>query len=287
MDRAAVLVGLALLTACGGEQPWQARFAVRGRWAGEREIAFRIETDGGALAAEAFRQAVRDALADWQATGCARFHEARVGEEHELVFAWAAEEHGACVPFGTDPSIAHAGPVGPGTFVHFDAEREWDGAGLRRAALHEVGHVLGLDHSPDECALMYPEPAEARSRLADSDLAAIHSLYGGGERSAADLSITRASGEHVLALHSVAPRGLTRWSAADTDGDGDAELLVWRTDRPGHAALWTYHFGPGPALERAVGPRYGAAPRAAPPGPDLLRADLDGDGALEVVRRGE
>lgn len=286
MGRVAAFVGLALLAACGGEQPFQARFAVRGRWAGEREIAYRIETDGGAVAAVPFRQAVLAALAAWQATGCARFHEARVGEEHELLFAWAAEEHGACVPFGTDPSVAHAGPVGPGTFVHFDAEREWDGALLSRAALHEVGHVLGLDHSPDEDALMYPEPAPTRCSLSPSDLAAIHSLYGGGASRRGDLEVTTMDGAWVLTLRRVAPPELTEWSLIDVDGDGAFALLVWRTDEAGHGALWEFHFGRGPVLERVLGPRYGvAAPREA-----ALKAregDLDGDGRAEVVRRRE
>jgi hypothetical protein len=227
---------------------------------------------------------VRAALGDWQATGCVRFREAPPGGEGELLFSWARAEHGACVPFGADPSVAHAGPVGPGTWVHFDAQREWDGDALRRAALHEIGHVLGLDHSPDERAVMFPEPARARRRLSGSDLAALHSLYGGGQDSPGDLVVERLDGEPVLTLRAVAPRELARWSVLDCDGDGAGEILVWRTDRAGHGATWEYRFERGPLLARALGPRYGLAPRGEEPESGQLRADLDGDGVPEVVR---
>ena len=169
---ALALLGLVPLAGCGAE-PFQARFAVRGRWQGPRDVAVRIDTDGGALTPRAFRSSVRQALEAWQATGCVSFHQARADEPGELVFAWARGDHGACVPFGSDPSVAHAGPPGPGTFVHFDAERAWDRAALQRAALHEIGHVLGLEHSDDEEAVMHPEPSLGRARIADSDRAGI------------------------------------------------------------------------------------------------------------------
>jgi hypothetical protein len=280
-----LLVLAALLAACH-EAPFQARFAVRGRWRGEREIAYELEAQHGALAPAQLARAVRSALDEWAATGCATFHEARAGEAPALTFAWAFDEHGACVPFGRDPSVAHAGPVGPGTCVHFDAQRAWDVESLRRAALHEIGHVLGLDHSPDEGAVMYPEPSPDRAHLAQSDLAAIHSLYGGGASASGDLVITKGGEE--LVLHAVAPPELTDWKLADTDADGVLEVLVWRTDAAGHGALWSHHFAPGPRLERSSGPVYGAVlPGTRGQAGQPSSGDLDGDGRPETVSRGD
>ena len=285
----------ALAAACGAEEPFQARFTVRGRWAGEREVAYRVDPAGGALDSATFRRALEGALAGWAETGCATFREAREGEEPALAFSWARGEHEGCVAFGADPSVAHAGPVGPGTFVHFDAEREWDEAALERAALHEVGHVLGLGHSDDERAIMHSQPSPARSRIGASDLAGLRSLYGSADGGGAitdsdgdgDLLVLDARGEVALVLSGVAPSGASAWWLSDLDRDGASELLVRRTDEAGHGATFQYRFGPGPALELASGPRYGgAAPSARVLGP-AQRADLDGDGALELVRRAE
>ncbi len=227
-------------------------------------IAYRVEVADGPLAPTELRAAVEHAARLWSATGCASLRAAGADEAPALVFSWRRGEHDDCPPFGADPSVAHAGPVGAPSFVHFDADREWSLAGerglsLRQAALHELGHVLGLDHTTDEAAAMHPEPAPSRDALAPSDLAGIHSLYGGGSRARGDIQVTDESGTLLLALRSIAPPGLCEWGVFDTDGDGDRELLTWRIDAEGGGAFWSYHFGPGPVLERAYGPAWGVA----------------------------
>lgn len=265
--RLAAALLLAALAGCARAEPFQARFTVRGRWPQGNALVYRIQPAGGALAPAVFARAIAAALTEWEATGCARFRAARAGEEAQLCFAWERGPHAECRPFGADPSLAHAGPVGPGSFVHFDAERDWCAGGLRQAALHEVGHVLGLDHSPDEESVMYPEPAPERAHLARSDRAGIHSLYGGGPSAPGDLVVRSASAELTpeLTLHALAPNELTGWSLFDTDGDGDDEILVWRTDERGFGALWSAHFAPGPRLARTIGPLYGVLPPGAEP----------------------
>src|SRR5262245_52456308 len=89
---------LASLAACARSEPFQARFAVRGRWPGERTILYRVESEGGALSPLEFRHGLESALAQWQSTGCAVFREARADEAPALVFAWKHGAHGECVP---------------------------------------------------------------------------------------------------------------------------------------------------------------------------------------------
>lgn len=43
--------------------------------------------------------------------------------------------------------------------------------------LHEIGHVLGLDHSDDPASVMFPQ-LNSRTALAPSDIAAVQALYG-------------------------------------------------------------------------------------------------------------
>ena len=64
-------------------------------------------------------------------------------------------------------------------------------------------------------------------------------------------------GARTPILRRVAPAGLTDCAGFDADGDGDHELVVWRTDVAGHGALTTYHFAQGPRLARTIGPAFG------------------------------
>jgi len=289
------LLGLAGACSPPAAEPFQARFAVRGRWPGERSLTWALDDRPGVLTPDVTRAALQAALEEWQATGLVRFQRATGAGTADLIVGWRQGKHDACPAFGADPGFAHTGPVGPGCFVHLDLERNWsatDGQGLslRAALLHEVGHVLGLDHSPDEEALMYPEPSPARAHIARADLAGLHSLYGGGARGDGDLEIRGASRrEPAAVLYQVAPSALCGWGLLDTDQDGSQEILVWRRDGPRATAtrgsagaprgaprdalggaqedgsLWTFHFqsGPdGPELVRTQGPYYGVTSSA-------------------------
>ena len=55
----------------------------------------------------------------------------------------------------------------------------------------------------------------------------------------------------------MAPPSVAEYTVFDSDGDGDDEVLVWRTDRPGNGALMIYHFDTGLELSHTVGPLYG------------------------------
>jgi hypothetical protein len=64
--------------------------------------------------------------------------------------------------------------------MHFDASETW-GVGVNTdlfsVALHEAGHALGMAHSSDPAAVMYPYYHVATGLNAD-DIAGIQSLYG-------------------------------------------------------------------------------------------------------------
>ena len=52
------------------------------------------------------------------------------------LFGWRRGHHGACEPFGIAATVAHSGPVRPGTFIHFDADRQWHTGDAETAESH-------------------------------------------------------------------------------------------------------------------------------------------------------
>ncbi|KAG5560862.1 hypothetical protein RHGRI_004022 [Rhododendron griersonianum] len=83
-------------------------------------------------------------------------------------------------PWGT---IAHAFPPTDGTF-HYDADESWsvgaepNSIDYETVALHEIGHLLGLDHSSVREAIMYAEaPVGVTKGLHGDDIEGIKALY--------------------------------------------------------------------------------------------------------------
>ncbi|XP_062910146.1 collagenase 3-like [Mobula hypostoma] len=113
----------------------------------------------------------------------------RISEgEADLMISFQRREHGDGSPFdGPGNLLAHAFEPGInlGGDAHFDLDEHWtlgsEGYNLFLAAAHEFGHSLGLGHSKDIGALMYPMYAYQPERqfiLPEDDLQEIQRLYG-------------------------------------------------------------------------------------------------------------
>jgi hypothetical protein len=261
-------------------------FTIRGRLADPSALRWRIAPGPDPVDGPSLHAALAAAAATWSAEPGVGFRAVGADVPAELIVSWQTASSDPCGRFGRDDSVAHTGPMGPGTFVHLDASRAWtlepgaSGERLDVALAHELGHVLGLDHTPDPSALMYPDTHLAAP--AASDRAGLASLYGGGEDGPGDVVILAAVGEGRAAptLRRIAPPGRTALSLFDTDGDGDDELLVWRTDREGIGALTVYQFAtvdaagdPQARLERSIGPLLDVVP---PGAISCLRTGPDG-----------
>lgn len=237
-------------------------FTLRGRWPDPSRLTYRVEDRPGPVAAEAFAAAIAEACAAWTSTGLVGLVPAADGAEADVTLGWRRGHHGACEPFSADSAVAHSGPVRSGTFVHFDAGREWSTDGAQGntvygTALHELGHVLGLGHSHAADAVMRTGVVRAVP-LSDSERFGLQTLYGGGDDAPGDVRVQSTSGEpRRTMLRGVAPSGRSEFAVFDTDGDAKDELLVWRTDREGLGQLMIYHFGSGLQVQRTTGPFLG------------------------------
>ncbi|XP_015989474.2 stromelysin-1-like [Rousettus aegyptiacus] len=154
----------------------------------ETGLTYRIVNYTLDLPRDAVDSAIKKALKVWEEVTPLTFSRIYKGEA-DIMITFAAREHGDLVPFdGPGMVLAHAFAPGPGINgdAHFDDDEKWtkdtSGTNLFLVAAHELGHSLGLFHSANSEALMYPvyNPLTdlARFRLSQDDVNGIQSLYG-------------------------------------------------------------------------------------------------------------
>ncbi|XP_069046772.1 matrilysin-like [Lepisosteus oculatus] len=130
---------------------------------------------------------VKTALRLWSKVTPLKFIRINKGEA-DIMIKFASCRHGDDFPFdGPGGELAHAFAPGKGLLgdAHFDRDETWSlgqsGINLLLVAAHEFGHSLGLGHSQDKDALMYPTYSyrnTAGFQLSRDDIAGIQSLYG-------------------------------------------------------------------------------------------------------------
>jgi predicted Zn-dependent protease len=126
----------------------------------------------------AFVDAIRSAFAQWVNAGVpVRFDFITDSSRAEVIVRWRIqfeiERTGQTdVTWDANGNIQSAVI----TIATFDPKgRPMDGDDIRVVAMHEVGHLLGLDHSKDSTDLMFPT---ARVReLSDRDVRTVLLLY--------------------------------------------------------------------------------------------------------------
>jgi hypothetical protein len=140
------------------------------------------------LTESAVRGEIERAMREWERYGNVRFGAGdRADAVRTVAIRFARGAHGDGYPFdGAGKVLAHTFyPAPPNAEpaagdMHFDADEYWSvGAylDLYSVALHELGHSLGLGHSDQPGAVMYPY-YRFTTGLATDDIAGIRSLYG-------------------------------------------------------------------------------------------------------------
>ncbi|MGW3353724.1 RICIN domain-containing protein [Nonomuraea rubra] len=153
---------------CAVPDPVAPAFAVGCAW-NRDSLTYAFGAGTGDVSGDDEREAVRRAFRTWSAAIAVVFREVGAGESPDISISWGNAKCGdADMTGGT---LAHADyPPGCGYYgnalprpIHFDdQENTWSvGAAsgaydVETVALHEIGHILGLQHSAVPGAVMFP-----------------------------------------------------------------------------------------------------------------------------------
>ncbi|XP_006887409.1 PREDICTED: interstitial collagenase [Elephantulus edwardii] len=154
------------------------------RWE-KKQLTYRIENYTPDLPHAVVDSAIEKAFQLWSNVSPLTFTKVFQGEA-DIMLSFVYGDHRDNSPFdGPGGNLAHAFQPGPGIGgdVHFDEDEEWTNDfrdyNLYRVVAHELGHSLGLSHSTDIGALMYPNYIfSGEVHLSQDDINGIQTIYG-------------------------------------------------------------------------------------------------------------
>lgn len=150
-------------------------------------LTYRIINHTPQMSKAEVKTEIEKAFKIWSVPSTLTFTETLEGEA-DINIAFVSRDHGDNSPFdGPNGILAHAFQPGRGIGgdAHFDSEETWtqdsNNYNLFLVAAHEFGHSLGLSHSTDPGALMYPNYAyrePSTYSLPQDDINGIQTIYG-------------------------------------------------------------------------------------------------------------
>uniref|UniRef100_A0A8R1Y1J9 ZnMc domain-containing protein n=1 Tax=Onchocerca volvulus TaxID=6282 RepID=A0A8R1Y1J9_ONCVO len=154
----------------------------------KNDLTYSIESLPKEPSEREVREAIKKASDTWSAVTTLKLNE--ISDEADITIAFARRIHNDPWPFdGQGGILAHA-TLPPSGILHFDSDERWVYMNPKVSsscmAVHEIGHVLGLEHSSDPDSIMAPFYRNAVDRrgnyiapkLSSTDVKNIQRLYG-------------------------------------------------------------------------------------------------------------
>ncbi|KAF5195577.1 Matrix metalloproteinase-16 [Thalictrum thalictroides] len=157
------------------------------KWpASQTHLTYRFRSMIEVVDLQALRSVMSRAFTKWAAVTHFTFAEAAPETIANIEIGFYRLEHGDGASFdGPGGVVAHsAAPTGG--ISHYDADEKWSTGNpnetemdLESVALHEIGHLLGLQHSADPGAVMVSGigPGVIKRELQPDDIQGIRTLY--------------------------------------------------------------------------------------------------------------
>ncbi|KAG6751697.1 hypothetical protein POTOM_043896 [Populus tomentosa] len=142
------------------------------RWPSSKfHLTYTFSSSVQAVDMQELRSACSRAFQKWADVTQFTFQEASEGSQADIVIGFQSGNHGDGFPFdGPGHILAHAFAPTNGSADEVD---------LESVAVHEIGHLLGLDHSMDQNSIMFAEIPQGtiKRELGQDDIAGIRALY--------------------------------------------------------------------------------------------------------------
>lgn len=315
--KTAIVIAIALLLLPALGQAFTVKTASDGKvaqWPDENTAIFYVVGSEGPGSRPDTQAALASAFASWERKSLGAFKfvfsgqeaERGVGRDGTNVLVWTGDEweHGPDVVAMSTVWFADETAEIEEVDIEFNGrDYRWslDGAGdtlaIREVTLHEIGHLLGIDHSFNPGAVMHGAVASGdgfRKELSNDDSEALWFVYPRNDFSFLlyDLPVLFyprdfPDEDNFRALPAPSPasgRGVIALGSADADGDGyRSEVIIACLDAEGKYSLKIGTFLPD---EEKGGWTALAPPREINPAGDVIAlagVDLDRDGACDEV----